>query len=53
MPELSELRQYRGLLASLLKSLALPDSEELAQVKADHLTEVRRGAARARLTAVK
>jgi hypothetical protein len=28
MPELAELRQYRALLASLLKSLTLPDDEE-------------------------
>ena len=27
-PELSELRQYRALLASLVKSLGLPDEDE-------------------------
>lgn len=52
MPELAELRQYRSLLASLLKSLALPDTEELAAVKSEHLSKVRREAAQARLTVV-
>lgn len=28
MPELAELRQYRTLLAQLLKALALPDGED-------------------------
>ena len=37
LPELAELRQYRSLLASLLKALALPDTEELAAVKQQHL----------------
>lgn len=45
MPELAGVRQYRALLASLLKALALPDTEELAEVKAQHLTTVRRAAA--------
>jgi hypothetical protein len=53
MPELAELRQYRSLLASLLKALALPDTEELAEVKAQHLTAVRREAAQARLKVVR
>ncbi|CPS27939.1 Uncharacterised protein [Mycobacteroides abscessus] len=50
MPELAELRQYRALKASLLKNLALPDTEELMASKADHLTDVRRAAASARFT---
>lgn len=53
MPEIAELRQYRALLAQLLKSLALPDTDELAAVKAAHITNVRRDAARARLKVVR
>lgn len=53
MPELAELRQYRALLASLLKALALPDTEELAEAKAQHLTGVRRAAATAQLKIVR
>jgi hypothetical protein len=54
MPELAELRQYRGLLAQLLRSLALPDTEELAQAKAQHLSDDRRTAAKsAQLRVVK
>ncbi|MEU9807030.1 hypothetical protein [Mycobacterium sp. NPDC050853] len=48
MPELPELRQYRALKARLLKDLALPDTDELAGAKAEHLTIVRRTAARAK-----
>lgn len=29
MPEVAELRQYRALLTSLLKSLTLPDDEDI------------------------
>jgi hypothetical protein len=46
MPELAELRQYRGLLASLLRSLSLPDTTELADLKQRHLSETRRAAAK-------
>ena len=53
MPEIAELRQYRALLAQLLKSLALPDTEELAAIKAAHITDVRRAAAKAQLKVVK
>lgn len=45
MPELAELRQHRALLSQLLARLALPDTEELAQIKQTHLSEVRRQAA--------
>lgn len=48
MPELAELRQYRALLASLLRALALPDTEELAEVKERHLSSVRRRAVKVR-----
>jgi hypothetical protein len=48
MPELAELRQYRSLLAALLKALALPDTEELAEAKQQHLTNVRRKAVKVR-----
>ncbi|MGI1849271.1 hypothetical protein [Rhodococcus aetherivorans] len=44
-PELAELRQYRALLGQLLSRLALPDTEELAEVKAKHVSDVRRKAA--------
>ncbi|MGW9568819.1 hypothetical protein [Prescottella equi] len=44
-PELAELRQYRALLGQLLNRLALPDTEELAEVKREHVSEVRRQAA--------
>lgn len=50
MPELAELRQYRALLASLLRALALPDTEELAETKSAHLSQVRREAAKSRAT---
>jgi hypothetical protein len=53
MPELAEVRQYRALLASLLRALALPDTDELAEVKAQQLTKVRRESAQARLRVVK
>ena len=53
MPELAELRQYRSLLATLLRSLALPDTEELTEAKAQHITKVRREAAKARLKVVR
>ncbi|EIC67162.1 hypothetical protein [Mycobacteroides abscessus] len=48
IPELPELRQYRSLLASLLKSLSLPDTEELSTLKKDNLSSVRRRAANIR-----
>lgn len=53
MPELAELRQYRALLAQLLRSLALPDTDELQATRADHLTTIRRAAAQARLKVVR
>lgn len=49
LPELAELRQYRSLLASLLKALALPDTEELAAVKQQHLSNIRRNAAKSKV----
>lgn len=48
IPELSDLRQYRALLASLLKSLSLPDTEELQEVKQKHISDVRRAAVKVR-----
>jgi hypothetical protein len=53
MPELAELRQYRALFAQLLKSLALPDADELQAAKTDHISVVRRAAAQARLKVVR
>ncbi len=44
-PELAEIRQHRGTLASLLGKLALPDTEEMIEIKQKHVTEVRRQAA--------
>lgn len=44
-PELSEIRQHRGTLAALLTKLALPDTEEMQELKQKHVTEVRRQAA--------
>jgi hypothetical protein len=46
IPELAELRQYRSLLAALLKALALPDTDEMADIKARHISGVRRDAAK-------
>jgi hypothetical protein len=46
LPELAELRHYRALLASLLKALALPDTDEVAEQKQGHITAVRRAAAK-------
>ncbi len=51
LPELQELRQYRSLMASLTKSLGLPDTAELAEVKRQHLSVVRSAAARSRKVA--
>lgn len=44
-PELAEIRQHRGTLATLLGKLALPDTEEMQEIKQKHVTEVRRQAA--------
>ncbi|WP_139000207.1 hypothetical protein [Rhodococcus zopfii] len=44
-PELAEIRQHRGTLAMLLGKLALPDTEEMQELKKQHVTEVRRQAA--------
>ncbi|NKS00468.1 hypothetical protein GS528_04805 [Rhodococcus hoagii] len=44
-PELAELRLHRGTLSQTLARLALPDTEELAEVKREHISEVRRQAA--------
>lgn len=47
-PLVSELRQHRSVLATLLKSLKLPDSSAGAQQKSAHVSEQARAAARAR-----
>jgi hypothetical protein len=47
-PLVSEVRQHRSVLASLLKSLKLPDSSAGEQQKAEHASEQARSAARAR-----
>lgn len=48
-PLISEIRFQRGLLAQLVTKLGLPETEEAAQERAEHLTRVRRKAARLRL----
>jgi hypothetical protein len=48
MSQVSELRQMRALMATLTKSLGLPDTEELAEVKRTHLSLVRSAAAKSR-----
>lgn len=52
-PFISELRQHRTVVASLLKSLKLPDSPTGAQQKANYTSEQARTAARARWGAPK
>lgn len=47
-PLVSELRQHRSVLATLLKSLKLPDSSVGAQQKSAHVSDQARAAARAR-----
>ena len=44
MGEVSELRGLRALAATLTKSLGLPDTAELAEVKRTHLSLVRSAA---------
>lgn len=46
MPELEEIRLHRKVLSDLLKALALPDTEELADAKAKYLSDVRRAVAK-------
>lgn len=50
-PLVSEVRQHRAVLASLLRALKLPDSPATAQRKAALISEQARLAARARWTA--
>lgn len=38
MPELDHVRHHRALMIQGLRALALPDTEELAEVKAAHMT---------------
>lgn len=47
-PFISELRQHRTVLANLLKSLKLPDSDAGAQRKSDYVSEQARAAVRQR-----
>lgn len=47
-PFISELRQHRTVMASLLKSLKLPDTPAGAAQKTRHTSEQARAAARAR-----
>lgn len=47
-PEVAELRQHRALLGQLLARLDLPETVEVAEAKAAHVSEVRRTAAQAR-----
>ena len=49
-PEVAELRQYRALLGQLLTRLNLPETEEVADAKAAYVSDVRRSAAKAKLT---
>jgi hypothetical protein len=48
MGQVGELRQMRSLMATLTKSLGLPDTEELSEVKRTHLSLVRSAAAKSR-----
>lgn len=47
-PEVAELRQHRSLLGQLLTRLDLPETQEVVEAKAAHISEVRRTAARSR-----
>jgi hypothetical protein len=48
MGQVGELRQLRALMGTLTKSLGLPDTEELAEVKRTQLSLVRSAAAKSR-----
>lgn len=41
VPEVGEIRQARSLLASLIKSMGLVDTEDMQKSKAQHLSAVR------------
>ena len=53
MPELDQLRANRALLASLLKALGLPDSEEMQDIKDKYISDVRRAAAKSKPATLK